>query len=142
MSQVSKGIFAVLAAAATLGAIQFASGSDLRGTVGGAGGKTPAAVEVTDSAATVNRAAKSDRAVIKTAISGGQTFSFRTDSVAGISVLLRLSAPSVKLQTATNGSAVSASKPVAGARSIVACEPVVSVLTEVSRYLQPGRCVT
>jgi hypothetical protein len=27
-------------------------------------------------------------------------------------------------------------------RTAVACEPVVSVLTEVAKLLQPGRCVT
>ena len=27
-------------------------------------------------------------------------------------------------------------------RQMVACEPVVSVLTEVAKQLQPGRCVT
>jgi hypothetical protein len=29
-----------------------------------------------------------------------------------------------------------------GQKTAVACEPVVSVLTEVAKLLQPGRCVT
>ena len=29
-----------------------------------------------------------------------------------------------------------------GGRRMVACEPVVSVLTEIAKTLQPGRCVT
>jgi hypothetical protein len=72
-----------------------------------------------------------------------QTISLRLDALADTSILVRV--PAAK--EARNGS--SAPSPFApaattsGSRKMaVACEPVVSVLTEVAKLLQPGRCVT
>ena len=134
MSQIHKGIFAALAVALTGGAAQFASGHDLAGL--------QAAFVAPETG--VNRAAKADRAAsIPAAATPTRTILFKVDSLADTSVLLRV--PVAK--EARNAPAPAATKP-AGERKpernkmAVACEPTVSVLTEVAKLLQPGRCVT
>ena len=131
MSQLSRGISkGILAAAAvTLGAAQFASGRDL--SVGSQ--DTAVAAE-----ATINRSAKADRVARTAAASQTQTIALRLDALSATSVLIRI--PLV--QKARDGASA---RPVAKSpdrKMTVACEPVVSVLTEVARQLQPGRCVT
>jgi hypothetical protein len=82
----------------------------------------------------VNRASKADRAA-KLAWSPAQTrtIALRLDGFSDTSFLLRV--------PAANAAAPAPAKP--GNRKLtVACEPVVSVLTEVAKLLQPGRCVT
>ena len=126
MSQFSNGIFIALAVSATLGAAQLASGHDL-------------AVQVASAVPEegINRAAKADRAATKVAPGQNRTIAFRPDSLADTSVLVRVP---VAKEEARN-------RPVAPLKSgksknAVACEPPVSVLTEVAKLLEPGRCVT
>ncbi|MEA2911718.1 MAG: hypothetical protein QOJ15_3799, partial [Bradyrhizobium sp.] len=67
-----------------------------------------------------------------------QTISLRLDALAATSVLIRIPVA----QAAREGTSA---RPIATSpnrKLTVACEPVVSVLTEVARQLQPGRCVT
>jgi hypothetical protein len=135
MSQFSNGIFGLLAATATFGAIQFASGSDLDSTRG-----ETRQVQIVESA--VNRAAKADRIAPGSAAVLSTTLSFQTDSLAATSVLVRLPAKPVKVETVSNGPAPVSIRQIPARRSTLACEPVVSVLTEVAKHLQPGRCVT
>jgi len=135
MPNIAKLIFGALAASLTLGAVQFALGQDLAGRFDA----------LTDPAgADINRAAKADRAAsIPAAATPTRTILFKIDSLADTSVLLRV--PVAK--EARNAPAPAATKP-AGERKpernkmAVACEPTVSVLTEVAKLLQPGRCVT
>jgi hypothetical protein len=121
----SRGIFGALAVTLTFGAVQFASGRDLSGVS-------------QDSAAPVdgiNRAAKADRAVgVVGSLAQTQTISLRLNGLTDTSVLVR-----VPVAQATRPLSSSFTNP--GERK-VACEPVVSVLTEVAKQLQPGRCVT
>lgn len=138
MSQIQKVFLGAVAIAATLGAVQLASGHDLADRWH--------AVADTSSpnfapGQNVNRAGKADRlAEIKPAAVPTRTVSMRLNDLADTSVLLRVPAtidtgnakPPVLLQ---NQKKVR-SKPT------IACEPVVSSLTEVARLLQPGRCVT
>lgn len=133
MSQISKAIFGALAISVACGAVQLAFGHDLTGT------------QVTASAAPqtgINRAAKADRDAIKTASAQTQTFALRINGMPDTSVLVRMPAakPSVN-EEARNGPAPSMMKS-GGRKNAVACEPVVSVLTDVAKLLQPGRCVT
>jgi len=129
MSQIHKGIFAALAVALTGGAAQFASGHDLAGL--------QAAFVAPETG--VNRAAKADRAAVVPARGQTQTIALRVDGVADTSVLVRV--PVAKEARNTPPAPTAAKKP--GDRKVaVACEPVVSVLTEVAKLLQPGRCVT
>jgi hypothetical protein len=138
MSQLSRGIFAAIAVSLTCGAVQFASGSDLaRGPQSSVGApETAANIHI-------DRAAKADRAARVAGSAPTQTISLRLDALADTSILVRV--PAAK--EARNGSSVpSSSAPVVtksrDRKMAVACEPVVSVLTEVAKLLQPGRCVT
>jgi hypothetical protein len=128
MSQISKVIFTTLAASLTLGAVQLAAGQEFAGRF-----------QAIDEAGTpINRSAKGDReANIPAAATPTRTIQLRVDSLADTSVLVRV--PIAK--EARNVPA--ATKPAKADRKMaVACEPTVSVLTEVAKLLQPGRCVT
>jgi hypothetical protein len=132
MSQVFSGILGVIAVSLSFGAAQFASGSDLRGQQDA----TPAQeVEVT-----VNRQAKADRADAPAVSLKTHTISVRVDGLSDTSVLVRVPVAQIRKEARNTPPAPTVSKqPVA---RTVACEPVVSVLTEVAKQLQPGRCVT
>lgn len=130
MSYRVTGSLAAVAAVATLGAAQFASGHDL--TVGLAPPGTPGVEEV-------NRAAKSDReavAVISSART--RTISIQVDRLPNTSILVRIP----QGQEARNAPPPRLFIKAGERKPTVACEPTVSVLTEIARQLQPGRCVT
>jgi hypothetical protein len=130
MSKLGKGILSVVAVSLTLGAAQFALGSDLIGRQQA----NPAAPDVA-----VNRAAKADRAA-RTAAPGvqSQTILLRLDGLAATSVLVRVPVA----DAARSGSSARSLMKSGNGKTAVACEPMVSVLTEVAKQLQPGRCVT
>ena len=66
--------------------------------------------------------------------------SLRVDGVADTSVLVRVPvAKEAASETRARPAAPALMKP---GKTAVACEPMVSVLTEVAKLLQPGRCVT
>jgi hypothetical protein len=158
MSTISRIGFGAIAVSLTLGALQFASGHDLTGGLGaglgtglgtglaaglgtglGTGlGNDPAAASDTLQTG-VNRAARSDRAGPAVAPSAPtRTISIRLDRLADTSVLIRI--PVVQ-ESGNIPPAPFLTRP--GDRKLtVACEPVVSVLTEVAKLLRPGRCVT
>jgi hypothetical protein len=146
MSQTGKVVLlGTLAASAMLvGAIQFASGHDLA---------SDRQVQVSDNASpaaesnNVNRAAKSDRAGVVAEAPATQTVSIKLSAFADTSFLLRLpvanpearsgrdDVPQGKSIISTEGERRQAKRP-------IACEPSVSVLTEIAKRLQPGRCIT
>ena len=128
MSHIRKGIFGSLAIALTLGAVQLAFAHDLIG-----GRQLTAAVPGTG----VNRAAKADRATVHASPGQTQTIAMRHDGVADTSVLIRMPVAKQASDAITPKMAKPASRKIA-----VACEPPVSVLTDVAKLLQPGRCVT
>jgi len=139
MSQISRGIsagiFGVLAVSLTFGAVQLASGRDLAK----AGQYT--------SAASVNRAAKADRGTLASGPAARtRTISLHFDSLADTSVLIRLpvanEANKDADKQARNSSAGRSMLLSPDHKRTVACEPVVSVLTEVAKRLPPGRCIT
>lgn len=143
MSKVSSLVIGVVAGAAMFSAIQYASGNDLRGTLTDQDRSVSGTVAAGSvSLDTVNRSAKGDRGTMKALTDrGGQTVAFRLHGMSDTSVLLRLAAAPVaarKPEGSKEQSALSA-KP---QRASVACEPPVSVLTDVAKLLQPGRCVT
>jgi hypothetical protein len=138
MSRLVIGIFGAIALSLSLGAAQFALGRDLsEATQDGLPNSLPepsAAGEIG-----VNRALKADRvASVAGSPSQMRTISLRLDGFSDTSFLVRV--------PVANGAGNSPSAPSAtksGHRKMtVACEPVVSVLTEVAKLLQPGRCVT
>jgi len=122
MFKIFKVGFGLAALSLTFGAVQFASGSDL---------KVAAAV----SEVGVNRAAKADRIASRASTTLTRTISVRSNNLEDTSVAIRLQRP------ATVQSYFSPSTQNGGKRT-TACEPVVSTLTEVAKHLQPGRCVT
>jgi hypothetical protein len=130
MSQVFSGILGAIAVSLSFGAAQFASGSDLHG-------QQPAAPA---QEVTVNRQAKADRADAPAISLKTQTISVRVDGLSDTSVLVRVPVAQSRKEARNTPPASTVSKqPVT---RTVACEPVVSVLTEVAKQLQPGRCVT
>lgn len=130
MSYRVTGILGAVAALATLGAVQFASGHDL--TVGLA---TPGPSGTEQ----VNRAVKTDREAIAIISSARtRTISIRVDRLPNTSILVRVP----QGQEARNAPPRLFIKAGERSKPAVACEATVSVLTEVARQLQPGRCVT
>ncbi|WP_315702964.1 MULTISPECIES: hypothetical protein [unclassified Bradyrhizobium] len=132
-------VFGTLAASLTLGAVQLASGHDLTSAFRGG------------SANNVNRAAKADRGAMPQAAGPTRTVALHLSQFSDTTFLLRLPL------TAGNGPSLAGeggtrqppSRPIgidSGKKEVakrpVACEPPVSVLTEIAKQLQPGRCIT
>jgi hypothetical protein len=134
MSQLSKAVFGVIAVSLTLGAVQFASGHDLA--------RSQQALNDTPVTA-INRSAKADRAAGPAgSAEQTQTISLRPESLSDTSVLVRMPLVKKPETDARNGPAPSLFKSGDRRKATVACEPMVSVLTEVAKQLAPGRCVT
>jgi hypothetical protein len=136
MSPISRAGFGAVGVSLALGAAQFASGYDLTGgLVAGLVATASAAPETG-----INRMIKADRATPVAAPSSARTrtISIRLDGLADTSVVIRI--PMVR-ESGNIPLVPLLSKP--GDRKLtLACEPVVSALTEVAKRLQPGRCVT
>jgi hypothetical protein len=127
MTQLSRGVLAAIAISLSLGAVAW--GRD-RVTVqqAAAGGLETA----------INRIAKTDRGATVSAAVQTRTIALRLDALADTSVLVRI--PVAK--AARNAPSGPMSNKSGDRKLAVACEPPVSVLTEVAKLLQPGRCVT
>jgi hypothetical protein len=132
MSRMLSGILGAIAVSLTFGAVQFASGSDLHGLM-------PQSAPAPE--ATINRDAKTDRADLPAAAPKTQTISVRVDGLSDTSILVRVPVAQATRKETRNESPAPAKEPVSNRRT-VACEPVVSVLTEVAKQLPPGRCIT
>ena len=130
MSQISNAIFAALAVSAACGAVQFAFGHDLTGS-------PPVATNEAETG--VNRAAKTDRAAVPASPVSTRTIALRFDGLADTSVLIRMPVAREEARSRPTPPSLTRS---GNRKATVACEPVVSVLTEVAKLLQPGRCVT
>ena len=126
MSKLTTCILSAIALSLSSGVAELALGRDL-----------PEAIDE-QSAAGINRAAKADRIIPAAGAAQTQTISLQLDGFSAISFLVRVPVASGKDNPS---STPSATKPRVG-RPMVACEPVVSLLTEVAKLLQPGRCVT
>jgi hypothetical protein len=126
-----KGIFGAAVLSLTFGAV--ASGRDLI-PQNAANPLDPAGTS-----ATINRAAKADRpAHVASSARQSQTVAMRLNDLANTSVLIRI--PLASQARSGAPAALTAKSGQTGPTG--ACEPVVSVLTEVAKRLQPGRCVT
>jgi hypothetical protein len=132
MSKIFSGILGTLAVSLSLGAAQYASGSDLVGLA-----RQSTAVATTPQV-TINREAKADRADAPTNALQTKTISVSVDGLSETSILVRVPVARKEARN-TSPASVLTRQPVA---RTVACEPVVSVLTEVAKQLQPGRCIT
>jgi hypothetical protein len=143
MSQIFKAILAAVAVSGTFGAVQLASGHDLMGRL---------QLAATEPAGEINRATKTDRAALRAPQSQTETITIRSVGLDDTSVVVRvpvvrapvIQAPAVETPAVTEeirNRPAAPAKPGAS-KMTVACEPPVSVLTEVAKLLQPGRCVT
>ncbi|MGY4284468.1 hypothetical protein ACVWXO_003688 [Bradyrhizobium sp. LM2.7] len=134
MSQIYKGFLGAVAIVATLGAAQLAFGHDLADRWQAVADK---------SGDVVNRAGKADRlANLKQAPAPTRTVSMRLNDLADTSVLLRVPA-STETGNAKPPVLLPNQKQKQGRnKPTIACEPMVSSLTEVAKLLQPGRCLT
>jgi hypothetical protein len=140
MPQLSRGVsIGVLSAAAislTFGAAQFALGRDL--SVNPQDRLQQSMEDLATSGSAINRSAKTDRA---TGVAGSstqtRTILLRPEGLPDTSVLVRI--PMAQARTPSSGPSLTKSP---DRKMTVACEPMVSVLTEVAKLLQPGRCVT
>jgi hypothetical protein len=133
MSRLTTGISGAIALVLISGAAQFALGRDLGMLpVDRLSSGSPAA-----DASAVNRGAKADRA---TGPAGSpavtRTVSLKLSGFSDTTFLLRVPVTSAAPTAASSTAKRVAPKPA------VACEPMVSVLTEVAKQLEPGRCVT
>jgi hypothetical protein len=133
MSRLTTGISGAIALVLISGAAQFALGRDLGMLpVDQLSSGSPAA-----DASAVNRGAKADRA---TGPAGSpavtRTVSLKLSGFSDTTFLLRVPVTSAAPTAASSTAKRVAPKPA------VACEPMVSVLTEVAKQLEPGRCVT
>jgi len=140
MSQGSNFILGALAAIATLGAVQLAagqaaSGPNLAERFQALASPAPAG------APGLNRAAKGDReANLPQAAATARTVMVKVDSLADTSVLIRIP---VQNEARNVPRAPALMKPAERkGKMAVACEPPVSMLTEVAKLLKPGRCIT
>jgi hypothetical protein len=141
MSDTSKiVVLSALAAALSVGAVQFASGHDL----------TAGLLRPASTSSLVNRSAKADRAQVLPSVGQTKTIALHLSQFADTSFLLRIPAAKVPAKTAGDSNNVAISPPRLviktdggkDAKRPVACEPSVSILTEIAKSLQPGRCVT
>lgn len=133
MSKLFSAILGTLAISVSLGAAQYASGSDLVGLARQSAVPGPQVVDQ----GPVNRQAKADRADAPSNGLKTRTISVSVDGLSATSILVRV--PVGRHEAQNIAPAPIAKRPVA---RTIACEPVVSVLTEVAKQLQPGRCVT
>lgn len=132
MSQIYKAFFGVASITFALGAAQLASGHDLADRWQTVAGKAD------QPGHNINRSGKSDRlADIKQRVPT-RTVSMRLNDLPATSVLLRV--PAV-VETGSAKPPLTLQKQGRN-KPTIACEPMVSSLTEVAKLLQPGRCVT
>lgn len=135
----SIGLLTATAAIAVFGGLHFedAAGSNLDTL-------TPndarLQISTTLAAASINRLAKADRSEISPNAAKGRTLTFQLPELPGMTVAVRVW-EAVGMTSAPQP--VAASKRTGEKRrQTVACEGVVSALTEVAKHLEPGRCVT
>lgn len=137
MSNMASGILGVAAAFLALGAVhlEVAAGNDLLGPSMTVAART----DVSATLMNVDRSAKGDRAAAVSP-AGGTTLSYNVPGTPDASIMMRV--PAGAAADALRKSPVSTGKGSSAGTRPVACEPVVSVLTDVAKQLAPGRCVT
>jgi hypothetical protein len=122
------GILGAMAFSLSFGAVQLASGHDRTNGLSALSGSWNN---------DVNRAAKTDRADKVAASLPTRTYSIQPQGLANTLVVIRIP---FRRETENADPAKNLARDVS--KKPIACEPVVSVLTEIAKQLQPGRCVT
>lgn len=140
MARILPSLLGVAAATLALSGVhlEMASGNDL-GSFGARHGD--AVLIAPGSAPEINREAKGDRDMIAAPSRQSlRTVSVQVDQLAHTSVLIRVPADQVRGENSP-APVIKPAKP-AQSRKMVACEPMVSGLTEIAKVLDSGRCVT
>jgi hypothetical protein len=133
---VSIGVLSAIAVSLTCGAAQFALGRDLN--VNPQDRLQQSMEDLATSGTAINRAAKTDRAAGAAGSSAqSRTIMLRPEGQPDTSVLVRIPMAQAARPVLAPSMTKSPDRKMA-----VACEPMVSVLSEVAKLLQPGRCVT
>jgi hypothetical protein len=127
MFQTSAGFLAGLVATLSLGALHLESDHQAASH---------------DATSAVYRAVKSDRGIVRSPRAVGRTISIRTESLPRTSIVFRIPRSSGQEVTDHITKRDSHHAPAMRVKRTIACEPVVSTLTDVAKQLQPGRCVT
>jgi hypothetical protein len=135
-SGISKGIFGAAVLSLTFGAVAW--GRDLvhHNAV------NHSAQADAGTSASVNRGVKADRAALGGSALQTRTVALRLNDLAGTSVLIRIPALREIRNEARSNAPASLLIKSGENKPTIACEPAVSVLTEVAKRLRPGRCVT
>ena len=137
MSQLSRGILGAIAVSLTFGAA-LAAGRDLAEIQNPTGNS-----QVVNTSEAINRTAKANRADGAVASAAPtRTISLRQGVLTDTSVLIRVLIRLPVTQEARNNVPAPAVVKPQARKATVACEPPVSVLTEVAKRLEPGRCIT
>jgi hypothetical protein len=137
MSQLIAGISGALALSLISSAAEFARGRDLAAVAGNQAPSTQSlSLSFNSPGTSVNRRSKADRvAALVGSPASTQTVSLKLDAFSDTTFLIRIPV------AASNPPAARARARPATRKPMVACEPIVSPLTEVAKQLQPGRCV-
>lgn len=139
MARISTSILGAAAAVLALSGahLEMASGNDL-GPFGARHGN--AALIAPGAAPEINRSVKGDRDIVTAPSKQSlRTVSIQVDQLAHTSVLIRVPADQVRGENTP----APAARPIkSNMRKMIACEPVVSGLTEVAKVLDSGRCIT
>jgi hypothetical protein len=88
----------------------------------------------------INRDAKTDRSGLSANAAGGRTITFQLPEMPSTTIAVRIwEAAGVLTQQPV---ASSRPQPAGARKRVIACEGVVSALTDIAKHLDPGRCVT
>lgn len=142
MARILASVLGVAAATLALSGahLEMASGNDLN-SFGARHGD--AGMIVPGSAPEINRAIKGDRDMVAApAKQMLRTVSIQVDQLAHTSVLVRVPADQVRSDSAPETITKPAKQNTPAKRKMIACEPLVSGLTEVAKVLDSGRCIT
>ncbi|CCD86792.1 conserved protein of unknown function [Bradyrhizobium sp. ORS 285] len=145
MSQTGKLVVsgALAASVMLVGAMQLASGHDLASSLPT---QASASELLASTAGNVNREGKSDRAAVVSGATATRTVSIKLGAFADTTFLMRLpvqpSGATAGPGSTPQGSQIISTENERPVAKPIACEPSVSVLTEIAKRLQPGRCVT
>jgi hypothetical protein len=130
------GIVSLLAVSFAFGGTQLGSGSLPRAVDDNMRGQRQFGIDDTESKATdVNRSKKADRDNIIRRDLKTMTLAFQLHGLQNSSVAMRLPIETFRIRSGPSGKI--GEKP----KLVIACEPVVSVLADVARRLEPGRCI-
>jgi hypothetical protein len=134
MSRVASGILAAVAATFAFGAVHLAGATGNNRLMADRLNDTGLSI-VANTASTVNREAKADRAAGAAIDGRSVTMAFEVPALPNTTLIVR-----VPTENAANTPPKSPERS-SPARRTTACEPSVSVLTAVAKQLQPSRCL-